>query len=63
MLCASFLTFRMTHRAIAAACVAVLTLPVGPFAQMASAQDLAGTAMPADFDWFEYWERSYVANV
>jgi xylan 1,4-beta-xylosidase len=22
-------------------------------------QDLAGTARPADFDWFEYRERDY----
>jgi xylan 1,4-beta-xylosidase len=22
-------------------------------------QDLAGTAKPADFDWFEYQERDY----
>jgi xylan 1,4-beta-xylosidase len=34
----------------------------GAFVGMAC-QDLAGTAMPADFDWFEYRERSYVANV
>jgi xylan 1,4-beta-xylosidase len=26
-------------------------------------QDLAGTARPADFDWFEYREREYVASV
>jgi xylan 1,4-beta-xylosidase len=26
-------------------------------------QDLAGTAMPADFDWFEYREREYVSDV
>jgi xylan 1,4-beta-xylosidase len=26
-------------------------------------QDLAGTAQPADFDWFEYRERDYVAEV
>ncbi|HSL71748.1 MAG TPA: glycoside hydrolase family 43 protein, partial [Longimicrobiales bacterium] len=26
-------------------------------------QDLAGTAQPADFDWFEYRERDYVADV
>jgi len=25
-------------------------------------QDLAGTARPADFDWFEYRERDYVAD-
>jgi xylan 1,4-beta-xylosidase len=26
-------------------------------------QDLAGTAIPADFDWFEYREREYVVDV
>ena len=26
-------------------------------------QDLAGTATPADFDWFEYREREYVATL
>jgi xylan 1,4-beta-xylosidase len=26
-------------------------------------QDLSGTAMPADFDWFEYREREYVTDV
>jgi xylan 1,4-beta-xylosidase len=25
-------------------------------------QDMAGTGRPADFDWFEYRERAYVAN-
>jgi xylan 1,4-beta-xylosidase len=25
-------------------------------------QDLAGTAMPADFDYFEYREREYVVD-
>jgi len=34
----------------------------GAFVGMAC-QDLAGTAMPADFDWFEYREREYVADV
>jgi xylan 1,4-beta-xylosidase len=34
----------------------------GPFVGMAC-QDLAGTAMPADFDWFEYREREYVRDV
>ena len=34
----------------------------GAFVGMAC-QDLAGTARPADFDWFEYRERDYVANV
>jgi xylan 1,4-beta-xylosidase len=34
----------------------------GAFVGMAC-QDLAGTAMPADFDWFEYRERSYVVDV
>jgi xylan 1,4-beta-xylosidase len=27
-----------------------------------AAQDLAGTARPADFDWFEYRERGFVAD-
>jgi len=26
-------------------------------------QDLSGSAMPADFDWFEYVEREYVIDV
>jgi xylan 1,4-beta-xylosidase len=26
-------------------------------------QDLGGTGIPADFDWFEYREREYVADV
>ena len=30
----------------------------GAFVGMA-AQDMAGTALPADFDWFEYRERPY----
>jgi xylan 1,4-beta-xylosidase len=34
----------------------------GAFVGMAC-QDLAGTAMPADFDWFEYLERDYVADL
>jgi xylan 1,4-beta-xylosidase len=34
----------------------------GAFVGMAC-QDLAGTAMPADFDWFEYRERDYVSDV
>ena len=34
----------------------------GAFVGMAC-QDLAGTARPADFDWFEYRERPYVADV
>jgi xylan 1,4-beta-xylosidase len=34
----------------------------GAFVGMAC-QDLAGTARPADFDWFEYRERDYVADV
>jgi xylan 1,4-beta-xylosidase len=34
----------------------------GAFVGMAC-QDLAGTAMPADFDWFEYCEREYVSDV
>ncbi|HEY1303578.1 MAG TPA: glycoside hydrolase family 43 protein [Vicinamibacterales bacterium] len=34
----------------------------GAFVGMAC-QDLAGTAMPADFDWFEYRERHYVADM
>ena len=33
----------------------------GAFVGMAC-QDLAGTAKPADFDWFEYRERDYVAD-
>jgi xylan 1,4-beta-xylosidase len=33
----------------------------GAFVGMAC-QDLAGTALPADFDWFEYREREYVAD-
>jgi xylan 1,4-beta-xylosidase len=33
----------------------------GAFVGMAC-QDLAGTARPADFDWFEYRERDYVAG-
>jgi xylan 1,4-beta-xylosidase len=33
----------------------------GAFVGMAC-QDLAGTARPADFDWFEYRERDYVAD-
>jgi xylan 1,4-beta-xylosidase len=27
-----------------------------------SCQDMAGTARPADFDWFEYLEREYLAD-
>ena len=34
----------------------------GAFVGMAC-QDVAGTAKPADFDWFEYRERDYVADV
>jgi len=34
----------------------------GAFVGMAC-QDLAGTAMPADFDWFEYREREYISDV
>jgi xylan 1,4-beta-xylosidase len=34
----------------------------GAFVGMAC-QDLAGTAKPADFDWFEYRERDYVTGV
>jgi xylan 1,4-beta-xylosidase len=34
----------------------------GAFVGMAC-QDLAGTAMPADFDWFAYREREYVGDV
>ena len=34
----------------------------GAFVGMAC-QDLAGTAMPADFDWFDYREREYVSDV
>jgi xylan 1,4-beta-xylosidase len=33
----------------------------GAFIGMAC-QDLAGTLSPADFDYFEYRERSYLAN-
>jgi xylan 1,4-beta-xylosidase len=33
----------------------------GAFVGMAC-QDLAGTAKPADFDWFEYRERDYVSD-
>ena len=33
----------------------------GAFVGMAC-QDLAGTAMPADFDWFEYRERAYLVD-
>ena len=33
----------------------------GAFVGMAC-QDLAGTAMPADFDYFEYVERAFVAD-
>ncbi len=33
----------------------------GAFVGMAC-QDLAGTARPADFDWFEYREREYLAD-
>jgi xylan 1,4-beta-xylosidase len=33
----------------------------GAFVGMAC-QDLAGTALPADFDWFEYREREYVID-
>jgi xylan 1,4-beta-xylosidase len=33
----------------------------GAFVGMAC-QDLAGTARPADFDFFEYYERSYRAD-
>jgi len=33
----------------------------GAFVGMAC-QDLAGTARPADFDWFEYRERDYIAR-
>jgi len=33
----------------------------GAFVGMAC-QDLAGTGKPADFDWFEYRERKYVAD-
>jgi xylan 1,4-beta-xylosidase len=33
----------------------------GAFAGMAC-QDLAGTMKPADFDFFEYGERSFRAN-
>ena len=34
----------------------------GAFVGMAC-QDLAGTGKPADFDWFDYRERDYVADV
>ena len=34
----------------------------GAFVGMAC-QDLAGTARPADFDWFEYRERDFVTSV
>jgi xylan 1,4-beta-xylosidase len=34
----------------------------GAFVGMAC-QDVAGTARPADFDWFEYRERDYVVDV
>ena len=34
----------------------------GAFVGMAC-QDLSGSAMPADFDWFEYVEREYVIDV
>ena len=34
----------------------------GAFVGMAC-QDLAGTARPADFDWFEYREREYVPSI
>ena len=34
----------------------------GAFVGMAC-QDLAGTAKPADFDWFEYRERAYLPSV
>jgi xylan 1,4-beta-xylosidase len=34
----------------------------GAFVGMAC-QDLAGTATPADFDWFAYREREYVDDV
>jgi xylan 1,4-beta-xylosidase len=33
----------------------------GAFVGMAC-QDLAGTALAADFDWFEYREHEYVAT-
>src|SRR5690348_5287831 len=33
----------------------------GAFVGMAC-QDLAGSGQPADFDWFEYRERDYVAD-
>jgi xylan 1,4-beta-xylosidase len=33
----------------------------GAFVGMAC-QDMAGTACPADFDWFDYCERDYVAD-
>jgi xylan 1,4-beta-xylosidase len=34
----------------------------GAFVGMAC-QDMAGTARSADFDWFEYRERDYLADV
>jgi xylan 1,4-beta-xylosidase len=34
----------------------------GAFVGMAC-QDLAGTGKPADFDWFDYRERDYAADV
>ena len=34
----------------------------GAFVGMAC-QDIAGSARPADFDWFEYCEREFVADV
>ena len=33
----------------------------GAFVGMAC-QDMAGTALPADFDWFEYRERDYLID-
>jgi xylan 1,4-beta-xylosidase len=33
----------------------------GAFVGMAC-QDMAGTARPADFDWFEYRERAFLAD-
>jgi xylan 1,4-beta-xylosidase len=33
----------------------------GAFVGMAC-HDLAGTALPADFDWFEYREREYLSD-
>lgn len=39
-------------------------LPNSPGASVGMAcEDLAGTAMPADFDWFEYRKREYVSDV